>query len=87
VSRARHVGRGGGSRLPPDGSGKNRGMEREVQHEPQVLEGDDLIPHQPADRDEYTPGEPYGRARVALWIALLIVLGFVAAIVIYAIAT
>ena len=34
-----------------------------------------------------TPAAPYGRARIALWIGLLVVLGVVAAVVIYAIAT
>jgi hypothetical protein len=62
-------------------------MEREVQHEPQVIEGDDLIPHQPADRADYTPAAPYGRARTALWIGLLLVLGVVAALVIFVIVT
>jgi hypothetical protein len=60
-------------------------MEREVQREPQVLEGDDLIPHQPADRTDFDPAPaPYGRARVALWIALVLILAFVAAIVVWA---
>jgi hypothetical protein len=62
-------------------------VEREVQHEPQVLEGDDLIPHQPADRTDVDPAAPpSGGPRVALWIALVIILGVVAAVVIYAIA-
>jgi hypothetical protein len=60
-------------------------MEREVQHEPQVLEGDDEIPHQPADRAEYTPASASGRGRTALWIALALVLAVIA-VVVYAIA-
>jgi hypothetical protein len=60
-------------------------VEREVQHEPQVLEGDDEIPHQPADRADYTPGLASGTPRAALWIALALVLTVVA-VVIYAIA-
>lgn len=36
--------------------------EREVQHEPQVLEGDDELPRQPTSaRDPFVP-EPYARA-------------------------
>jgi hypothetical protein len=59
-------------------------VEREVQHEPQVLEGDDLIPHQPADRTDYDPvAAPTGRARNALWLALLLILAFVAVLVIW----
>jgi hypothetical protein len=35
--------------------------EREVQHEPQVLEGDDDLPRQPtSQRDPFVP-EPYAR--------------------------
>jgi hypothetical protein len=45
-------------------------VEREVQHEPQVLEGEDEIPHQPADRDDYAPGTATGAARLGLWVAL-----------------
>ena len=54
--------------------------EREVQHEPQVLEGDDELPRQPASPlDPYTPepgpGPGEGRAfrvmRLA-WLALAI---------------
>jgi hypothetical protein len=66
--------------------GKTAGVEREVQHEPQVLEGDDQIPHQPADRAEYTPGTASGIPRAGLWIALIVFL-VVLAVVIYAIAT
>jgi hypothetical protein len=61
-------------------------MEREVQHEPQVLEGEDEIPHQPADRADYTPGTASGVARVGLWVALALFLA-VLAVVIWAIAT
>jgi hypothetical protein len=62
--------------------------EREVQHEPQVLEGDDELPRQPAPlRDPFTP-EPgpgpgerraFGVMRLA-WI----VVGIVILIVLYA---
>ncbi|HEV8250289.1 MAG TPA: hypothetical protein VGQ15_09980 [Gaiellaceae bacterium] len=59
-------------------------MEREVQHEPQVLEGDDLIPHQPADRTELDPAPaPTDRARKALLLALLLILAFVAVLVVW----
>jgi hypothetical protein len=61
--------------------------EREVQHEPQVIEGEDEIPRQPADRDSYVPAAPTERARGALWIALLVVLGVAAAIVLWAVLT
>ena len=54
--------------------------EREVQHEPQVLEGDDELPRQPASPlDPYTPepgpGPGEGRAFRVLrlaWLALAI---------------
>ena len=59
--------------------------EREIQHEPQVLEGDDDVPRQPAPPlDPYTP-EPGPRAgeerafnvmRLA-WIPVLIVIAIV----------
>ena len=59
--------------------------EREIQHEPQVLEGDDDVPRQPAPPlDPYTP-EPGLRAgeerafnvmRLA-WIPVLIVIAIV----------
>ena len=48
-------------------------MEREAQHDPQVLEGDDDVPRQPSpDRDPYVPepgpGPGEGRAfRVLAW--------------------
>ena len=61
-------------------------LEHEVQHEPQVLEGEDEIPHQPADRAEYTPGTASGMARAGLWVALGLFL-VVLVIVIVAIAT
>jgi hypothetical protein len=74
--------------LPPDGNGKIRRMEREVQHDPQILEGDDLIPHQPADRADFDPAAPpRGGPRIALWIALIVILAVVAALVIYELAT
>jgi hypothetical protein len=60
-------------------------LEHEVQHEPQVLEGEDEIPHQPADRADYTPGTATGVARIGLWVALGIFL-VVLAVVIWAIA-
>jgi hypothetical protein len=57
---------------------------REVQHDPQVVEGDDSIPHQPASPvDPYTP-EAHTRgawkAQDALrfaWIPILIVVAIV----------
>jgi hypothetical protein len=59
--------------------------EREIQHDPQVLEGEDDVPRQPAsDRDPFVP-EPGPRAgerrafRIlpVAWILLAIVVGFV----------
>jgi hypothetical protein len=58
---------------------------REVQHEPQVLEGDDDLPRQPSSHvDPYTPethprpGEQRAWATMRLaWIPLLIVIGVV----------
>jgi hypothetical protein len=59
--------------------------EREVQHDPQVLEGEDELPRQPSmQRDPYTPepgpGPGEGRAfnvmRLA-WIAVAIVVAIV----------
>ena len=73
-------------RLAPCPGGYTGAMEREVQHEPQVLEGDDEIPHQPADRADYTPGTASGVARIGLWLALALFLA-VLAVVIWAIAT
>jgi hypothetical protein len=60
-------------------------MEREVQHEPQVLEGDDEVPRQPSPpRDPYTPepgprpGERTAfRALTWAWLALAIVVALV----------
>jgi hypothetical protein len=58
---------------------------REVQHEPQVLEGEDRAPHQPASPvDPYTP-ETHARpgernawnAMRFAWIPILIVVGVV----------
>jgi len=62
--------------------------EREVQHEPQVIEGDDELPRQPASPlDPYTPepGPGPGEARAfrvlrLAWLALAVG----AAIVLYA---
>ena len=61
--------------------------EREVQHEPQVIEGEDDVPRQPADRDSYAPAAPTRRTRAALWVALLVLLGVAAAIVLWAVLT
>jgi hypothetical protein len=69
-------------------AGDIRGVEREVQHEPQVLEGDDLIPHQPADRTEYDPAAPpTDRARAALMLGLVVMVVFVAVLVIWLLAS
>jgi len=64
--------------------------EREIQHEPQVLEGDDELPRQPAPpRDPFTPepGPRPGEARAfgvmrLAWIpiAILVVIVIVAAL-------
>ena len=65
-----------------------RGMNeepREVQHDPQVLEGDDDSPHQPASPiDPYTPetharpGERRAWAVMRLaWIPILVAVGIV----------
>jgi len=59
--------------------------EREVQHEPQVLEGDDEVPRQPAPPlDPYTPEPGLGpgerRAFSVLrlaWIPILVVIAIV----------
>ena len=59
-----------------------------MQHEPQVLEGDDLIPHQPADKSNFDPvPATSARARKALWIALAVILAFVAVLVIWILAS
>jgi hypothetical protein len=58
---------------------------REVQHEPQVLEGDDSIPRQPASPvDPYTPeaharpvGQKASNAMRLAWIPILIVIAIV----------
>ena len=60
-------------------------MEREVQHDPQVLEGDDELPRQPApERDPYVPepGPARGEARAFrvlawAWIPVAIVIALV----------
>jgi len=59
--------------------------EREVQHEPQVLEGDDEVPRQPAPPlDPYTPepGPGPGERRAfsvlrLAWIPILVVIAIV----------
>jgi hypothetical protein len=62
--------------------------EREVQHDPQVLEGEDELPRQPAPPlDPYTPepGPGPGEQRAFRVMRLaLIVIALVIAIVIYA---
>ena len=63
--------------------------EREVGHDPQVLEGDDEIPRQPLDRDSapdaYDPeGIPTAKARIALWLGLLVIAAVVAFVVVLA---
>jgi ferric-dicitrate binding protein FerR (iron transport regulator) len=55
-------------------------MEREVQHDPQVLEGEDDVPRQPEDRATYEPAAPPRRARAALWVALAVVVVLVAVV-------
>lgn len=67
----------------------NRGVsEREVQHNPQVLEGEDELPRQPAPPvDPYTPepGPGPGERRAFRVMRLAwIVIAIVVAIVIYA---
>jgi hypothetical protein len=62
--------------------------EHEVQHEPQVLEGEDELPRQPtSQRDPFVPepGPRPGERRAfrTLWLALLVI-AIVVAIVIYA---
>lgn len=58
--------------------------EREVDHEPQVIRGEDDVPRQPADRLHYMPEPAVGRARLPLLIALIALLAVVAVIVIWA---
>ncbi len=63
--------------------------EREVTPEPQVLAGEDDVPRQPPDRDSapdaYEPEAiPTAKARVALWLALLVVAAVVALVVVLA---
>ena len=66
----------------------DRMTEREVQHDPQVLEGDDELPRQPSPPlDPYTPepGPAPGEARAFRVMRLsLIPIAIVVAIVIYA---
>jgi hypothetical protein len=60
-------------------------MEREVQHDPQVLEGDDDVPRQPsADRDPYVPEPGPGpgerrafRVLAWAWVPLAVVIALV----------
>jgi hypothetical protein len=64
--------------------------EREVQHEPQVLEGEDDVPRQPAPPlDPYTPepgpGPGEGRAFGVMRLAVVLVLVVVVVIVVVAI--
>ena len=65
--------------------------EREVQHEPQVLEGEDELPRQPSPpRDPFTPepGPGPGERRAFRVMRLAwIVVGIVVAIVLYAFLT
>jgi hypothetical protein len=63
--------------------------EREVDRDPQVLEGEDEIPRQPADRDTApdayeAEAPPTAKARLALWLALIVVLGVAALVLILA---
>lgn len=58
--------------------------EREVQHEPQVIAGEDEIPRQPADRVDYVPEPGVGRARTPLLIGLVAFLAVLAVIVVWA---
>ena len=62
--------------------------EREVQHEPQVLEGEDELPRQPAPQlDPYTPepgARPGERRAFAAMRLALIPIAIVVAIVVYA---
>ena len=62
--------------------------EREIQHDPQVIEGDDQSPRQPASpRDPYTPepGPRPGERRAFRVLGLTFVaLAIVAAIIIWA---
>jgi hypothetical protein len=64
-------------------------MEREVQHDPQVIEGDDDVPRQPAlPKDPYTPepGPGPGERRAFRLLPLVwIVLAILAAIILYAV--
>jgi hypothetical protein len=62
--------------------------EREVQHDPQVLEGEDELPRQPSPpRDPYTPepgpGRGERRAFRVMWLAWIAV-GLVVLIVVIA---
>jgi hypothetical protein len=64
-------------------------MEREVQHDPQVIEGDDEVPRQPSlPKDPYTPepGPGPGERRAFRLLPLVwIVVAILAAIILYAV--
>ena len=68
-----------------DGDEMEREPEREVQHEPQVLEGDDELPRQPTgERDPYVPepGPSPGERRAFrllpwAWLVVLVLAGII----------
>jgi hypothetical protein len=66
-------------------------MEREVQHDPQVIEGEDEVPRQPSmPKDPYTPepGPTAGERRAFRLLPLVwIVLAILAGIILYAVFT
>jgi hypothetical protein len=66
-------------------------MEREVQHDPQVIEGEDGVPRQPSmPKDPYTPepGPTPGERRAFRLLPLAwIVLAILAGIILYAVFT
>jgi hypothetical protein len=66
-------------------------MEREVQHDPQVIEGEDDVPRQPSlPKDPYTPepGPTAGERRAFRLLPLVwIVLAILAGIILYAVFT
>jgi hypothetical protein len=69
--------------FPPPERGHEGEVEREVQHRPQVLEGEDELPRQPAsDHDPYTPepGPSPGERRAFrllpwVWIVVFVLAG------------
>jgi hypothetical protein len=76
-------------RRGPNGYNPRVTEEREVQHEPQVLEGDDELPRQPSPPlDPFTPepGARPGEQRAfrLLWLAIAILVGVGAVIAIWA---